>query len=164
MRKIFSLFLTIFIFINIFLCKEIKKEENEKEKDEKFKHLIKYHLEEIGFKNRKRLTREEFRKLFLRLFENKNKEQNESKEDLDIIFSLTNALFDYLVTEDKQKIEMDKIYDYFDPNNIVKALKTLLKQLGMEKLIDEISEPFMEILKQKGKNDNIENNDKNADL
>ena len=63
MRKIFSLFLTIFFFINIFLCKEIKKEENEKEKDEKFKHLVKYHLEEIGFKNRKKLTREEFRKL-----------------------------------------------------------------------------------------------------
>ena len=53
MRKIFSLFLTIFFFINIFLCNEIKKEENEKEKDEKFKHLVKYHLEEIGFKNRK---------------------------------------------------------------------------------------------------------------
>ena len=62
---------------------------------------------------------------------------------------------------------MDNIYDYFEPNNIVNALKALLKQLGMEKLIDEISEPFMEILKQKGKNDDIENNsknDKNGDL
>ena len=156
MKKIF-----LFLLFNFFFVKS----EDATNKDEHIKQMVNYYIDELGYKNMKSITREEFRKLFLRLFENKNKEQNESKEDLDIIFSLTNALFDYLVTEDKQKIEMDKIYDYFDPNNIVKALKTLLKQLGMEKLIDEISEPFMEILKQKGKDDNIENNNnKNADL
>ena len=158
MKKKFLLLLIKIILIQITFC------ENDSDKDEQIKQKINYYIEELGYKNMKYITREEFRKLFLRLFENKNKDQNESKEDLDIIFSLTNALFDYLVTEDKQKIEMDKIYDYFDPNNIVKALKTLLKQLGMEKLIDEISEPFMEILKQKGKNDDIENDNKNADL
>ena len=161
MKKIFLLLLIKIILIQIIFC------ETDSNKDEQIKQMINYYIEELGYKNMKFITREEFRKLFLRLFENKNKEQKESKEDLDIIFSLTNALFDYIVTEDKQKIEMDKIYDYFEPNNIVNALKALLKQLGMEKLIDEISEPFMEILKQKGKNDDIENNnknDKNGDL
>ena len=161
MKKIFLLLLIKIILIQIILC------ETDSNKDEQIKKMINYYIEELGYKNMKFITREEFRKLFLSLFENKNKEQKESKEDLDIIFSLTNALFDYIVTEDKQKIEMDKIYDYFEPNNIVNALKALLKQLVMEKLIDEISEPFMAILKQKGKNDDIENNsknDKNGDL
>ena len=161
MKKNFLLLLIKIILIQIIFC------ETDSNKDEQIKQMINYYIEELGYKNMKFITREEFRKLFLRLFENKNKEQKESKEDLDIIFSLTNALFDYIVTEDKKKIEMDKIYDYFEPNNIVNALKALLKQLGMEKLIDEISEPFMEILKQKGKNDDIENNsknDKNGDL
>ena len=163
MRKIFSLFLTIFFFINIFLCKEIKKEENEKEKDEKFKHLVKYHLEEIGFKNRKKLTREEFRKLFLKIFENKQKDSNENKEDLDIIFTLTNTLFDFIVEENIQNIEIDKIYDYFEPNNIVNAVKKLLKQLGMEKLVDTISDTFIEALKGK-EIDNNNSSDKYDDL
>ena len=163
MRKIFSLFLTIFFFINIFLCKEIKKEENEIEKDEKFKHLVKYHLEEIGFKNRKKLTREEFRKLFLKIFENKQKDSNENKEDLDIIFTLTNTLFDFIVEENIQNIEIDKIYDYFEPNNIVNAVKKLLKQLGMEKLVDTISDTFIETLKGK-EIDNNNSSDKYDDL
>ena len=163
MRKIFSLFLTIFFFINIFLCKEIKKEENEIEKDEKFKHLVKYHLEEIGFKNRKKLTREEFRKLFLKIFENKQKDSNENKEDLDIIFTLTNILFDFIVEENIQNIEIDKIYDYFEPNNIVNAIKKLLKQLGMEKLVDTISDTFIETLKRK-EIDNNNSSDKYDDL
>ena len=163
MRKIFSLFLTIFFFINIFLCKEIKKEENEIEKDEKFKHLVKYHLEEIGFKNRKKLTREEFRKLFLKIFENKQKDSNENKEDLDIIFTLTNILFDFIVEENIQNIEIDKIYDYFEPNNIVNAVKKLLKQLGMEKLVDTISDTFIEALKGK-EIDNNNSSDKYDDL
>ena len=163
MRKIFFLFLTIFFFINIFLCKDIKKEENEKEKDEKFKHLVKYHLEEIGFKNRKKLTREEFRKLFLKIFENKQKDSNENKEDLDIIFTLTNILFDFIVEENIQNIEIDKIYDYFEPNNIVNAVKKLLKQLGMEKLVDTISDTFIETLKGK-EIDNSNSSDKYDDL
>ena len=163
MRKIFSLFLTIFFFINIFLCNEIKKEENEKEKDEKFKHLVKYHLEEIGFKNRKKLTREEFRKLFLKIFENKQKDSNENKEDLDIIFTLTNILFDFIVEENIQNIEINKIYDYFEPNNIVNAVKKLLKQLGMEKLVDTISDTFIETLKRK-EIDNNNSSDKYDDL
>ena len=109
----------------------------------------------------KSITREEFRKLFLRLFENKDETSKEFKEDLDIIFGLTNSLFDYIVPEDIQKIEINKIYDYFEPNNIVNGLKKLLKKLGMEELVDSISETFMQVLKQNNKNDI---NNKNWDL
>ena len=42
------------------------------------------------------------------------------------MFSLTNTLFDFILKENEQIIEMEKIYDYFETNNIVTALKDLL--------------------------------------
>ena len=152
MKKIF-----LFLLFNIFFVKS----EDATNKDEHIKQMVNYYIEELGYKNMKSITREEFRKLFLRLFENKDETSKEFKEDLDIIFGLTNSLFDYIVPEDKQKIEINQIYDYFEPNNIVSGLKKLLKKLGMEELVDSISETFMQILKQNNKNDI---NNKNGDL
>ena len=155
MRNLF--FLIIFICITLIIC------EKENDGDEHIKQMVNNYIEELGFKNKKSITRDEFRKLFLKLFESR---ENNSKDegDLDIIYSLTNTLFDFIVSENIQKIELEKIYDYFDPNNIAKALKELLKQLGMEKLIDAFSEPFMKTLKQQDKNDNNINKEKNSDL
>ena len=141
--------------------------------NEQFKQMVNYHIETIGYKDRKEITRDEFRKLFLKIFENKSKDSQESREDLDIIFSLTNALFDFIVDEKIHTIKMDEIFNYFEPNVIVNALKGLLKQLGMEKLIDSISESFMETLKGNENKDNVNesnegtnnnNKDKNSDL
>ena len=149
-----------FLLFNFFLVKS----ENALNGDEQIEQKVNYYIEELGYKNMKSITREEFRKLFLKLFENKQKNQ-ESKEDLDIAFSLTNALFDFIVSEKEEKIELNKIYDYFEPNNIVNALKELLKKFGMEKLIDSVSEPFMQMLKENNnKNDNNDKNDKNGEL
>ena len=149
-----------FLLFNFFLVKS----ENALNDDEQIEQKVNYYIEELGYKNMKSITREEFRKLFLKLFENKQKEK-ESKEDLDIAFSLTNALFDFIVPEKEEKIELNKIYDYFEPNNIVNALKELLKKFGMEKLIDSVSEPFMQMLKENNnRNDNNGNNDKNGEL
>ena len=149
-----------FLLFNFFLVKS----ENALNDDEQIEQKVNYYIEELGYKNMKSITREEFRKLFLKLFENKQKNQ-ESKEDLDIAFSLTNALFDFIVSEKEEKIELNKIYDYFEPNNIVNALKELLKKFGMEKLIDSVSEPFMQMLKENNnKNDNNDKNDKNGEL
>ena len=146
-----------FLLFNLFLVKS----ENASNDDEQIEQKVNYYIEELGYKNMKSITREEFRKLFLKLFENKQKNQ-ESKEDLDIAFSLTNALFDFIVPEKEEKIELNKIYDYFEPNNIVNALKELLKKFGMEKLIDSVSEPFMQMLKEN--NNKNDNNYKNGEL
>ena len=149
-----------FLLFNFFLVKS----ENALNDDEQIEQKVNYYIEELGYKNMKSITREEFRKLFLKLFENKQKNQ-ESKEDLDIAFSLTNALFDFIVPEKEEKIELNKIYDYFEPNNIVNALKELLKKFGMEKLIDSVSEPFMQMLKENNnRNDNNGKSDKNGEL
>ena len=161
MKKLFLIFLINFFLFEIILCKE---EENE----EHFKLMVQKYIAKLGYENRKSITRDEFRKLFILIFENEENTENESKEDLEIMFSLTNTLFDFIVKEQEQIIDMDKIYNYFEPNNIVSALKELLKQLGMEQLIDSISDSFMEALHNKGKNNNDntvkENNNKNSDL
>ena len=120
-------------------------------------------MEELGYSKMKALTREEFRILFLKIFENKDENKKESKEDLEMMYSLTNALFDSIVKEDLYKIETEKIFDFFDPNKIVDALKQLLREIGMEGLVDAFSENFMEALKGKG-NESINKGDKNSDL
>ena len=157
MKKLFLIFLIInFFLFGIFSCEE--------EKEDHIKLVVKNYIEKLGYENRKSITRDEFRKLFLYIFENKENDGQDSKEDLDIMFSLTNTLFDFIVKENEQIIEMEKIYDYFETNNIVTALKDLLKQLGMEKLIDNISESFMDTLKNKETiNDTLDTN-KNSDL
>ena len=157
MKKLFL----IFLIINFFLFGIFSSEE---EKEDHIKLVVKNYIEKLGYENRKSITRDEFRKLFLYIFENKENDGQDSKEDLDIMFSLTNTLFDFIVKENEQIIEMEKIYDYFETNNIVTALKDLLKQLGMEKLIDNISESFMDTLKNKETiNDTLDTN-KNSDL
>ena len=159
MKKLFLIFLIInFFLFGIFSCEE--------EKEDRIKLVVKNYIEKLGYENRKSITRDEFRKLFLYIFENKENDGQDSKEDLDIMFSLTNTLFDFIVKENEQIIEMEKIYDYFETNNIVTALKDLLKQLGMEKLIDNISESFMDTLKNKETiNDTLDiNKNKNSDL
>ena len=159
MKKLFL----IFLIINFFLFGIFSSEE---EKEDHIKLVVKNYIEKLGYENRKSITRDEFRKLFLYIFENKENDGQDSKEDLDIMFSLTNTLFDFIVKENEQIIEMEKIYDYFETNNIVTALKDLLKQLGMEKLIDNISESFMDTLKNKETiNDTLDTNkNKNSDL
>ena len=159
MKKLFL----IFLIINFFLFGIFSYEE---EKEDRIKLVVKNYIEKLGYENRKSITRDEFRKLFLYIFENKENDGQDSKEDLDIMFSLTNTLFDFIVKENEQIIEMEKIYDFFETNNIVTALKDLLKQLGMEKLIDNISESFMDTLKNKETiNDTLDTNkNKNSDL
>ena len=159
MKKFFLIFLINFFLFEIILCKEEESEEH-------FKLMVQKYIAKLGYENRKSITRDEFRKLFLYIFENKENDGQDSKEDLDIMFSLTNTLFDFIVKENEQIIEMEKIYDYFETNNIVTALKDLLKQLGMEKLIDNISESFMDTLKNKETiNDTLDTNkNKNSDL
>ena len=157
MKKLFLIFLIIYFFLCVIISCE---EENE----DHIKLVVKNYIKKLGYENRKSITRDEFRKLFLYIFENKESDEQDSKEDLDIMFSLTNTLFDFIVKKDEQIIEIEKIYNYFETNNIVNALKDLLKQLGMEKLIDNFSESFMGTLKNKEPiNDNLDKK-KNSDL
>ena len=123
-----------------------KREENEKH----FYEQINQALKDLGIENTKIITRDQFKKIFMKLLESdKDKERNkteEKEEDLTLIRGLADQIFDNLISKDKDYIEVDKIMEYFQPQNIINALKAILKGLGLDSLVEAFSEPLMEAL------------------
>ena len=127
-----------------------KREENDKKTKER---LLKY-LKDLGLENSTKITREQFKKIFLLFLESEQKkEEDESKEkksdeDLSIIKGFSNQLFDSIVPKDIEFIEVDKIMDFFQPQNIISALREILKPFGLESIIDAISDRLTEYLEK----------------
>ena len=55
-----------------------------------------------------------------------------------------NQIFDQLVDPKIKIIEVDKIFDYLHPKKMLDVLKEILKEYGMEKLIDTFSGPLLD--------------------
>ena len=148
-----------------------RREENEKKFDEQVKSFLK----DLGLENVKTITRNQFKSLFYKLLEGPSKEKEDdekkednddiSSEDLGIMRSFATKIFDYIIKEDVEVIELDKIGDYLNPKNILNALKEILKGLGLDALVDALSEPLMEAFglgnnnKTNNTNNNLNNND-----
>ena len=138
--------------------------------------------------NETKITRAQFKDLFFKLLEFDKREENKdqeiseeeeekekNEENMSLIKSFANKIFDILVNKDLEYIEIDKIESYFDTKNILKALKEILKSLGLESLIDAFSGPLMESFGNMFNSDNNTNinnitnstnniEEKNADL
>ena len=148
-----------------------RREENEKKFDEQVKGFLK----DLGLENVKTITRNQFKSLFYKLLEGPSKEKEDEKkkednddissEDLGIMRSFATKIFDYIIKEDVEVIELEKIGDYLNPKNILNALKEILKGLGLDALVDVLSEPLMEAFglgnnnKTNSTNNNLNNND-----
>ena len=163
-------------------------EKRRAENDRKLKETIKNFLKEFGLENETKITRAQFKDLFFKLLEFDKKEENKdqeiseeeeekekNEENMSLIKSFANKIFDILVNKDLEYIEIDKIESYFDTKNILKALKEILKSLGLESLIDAFSGPLMESFGNMFNSDNNTNinnitnstnniEEKNADL
>ena len=127
-----------------------KREQNEK----KFKEQIAQCLKELGLENTKTITREQFKSLFLKLFETilkseKDKKEKEKKEDeeekksggdLNILNGFAVQIFENIIDKDNDAFEVDKISEYFEPKNIIKALKNIFKAFGLDSLIDSLAD------------------------
>ena len=152
-----------------------KKKKTVEENDKKFKEKVFNMLKELGLENKKKITTEQFKKLFFKLLEvEQKKEKDEKNEDnLDndesmfLFRGFANQIFDQLVDPKIKNIEVDKIFDYLDPKKMLDALKEILKEYGMEKLIDTFSGPLLESFpnsfSENDNNDPIEK-EKNNDL
>ena len=154
---------------------ELKKKREENNK--KFKNKLNEYLKELKIENAKTITRDQFKNIFFKLFEfgkkelNKDEEEKEEKvenkidknNDLDLNKDYIDKIFNNLINQEIKEIEVNKIIEYFEPSNILYALKDCLKAIDLNNTVDNLSETIMHTLnafdEKKTKNDNEKNSD-----
>jgi len=202
--KIFELLLLSSLLLSLYLCSEetsseqdlnenksnsdetqieIKAKEDElklrkirRENNRKFKQKIKDYIKDFDLENKKIITREQFKTIFLRLYDFGGKElqvefENEGKNPektinpkIDKLYA--EKIFDNLVDKNMKEIDADEIFGFFEPRNIIFAMKDTLTLLGMEKEVEKLSDSIKKDIKaidEKNKNKQNEN-EENSDL
>ena len=166
--KIFSL-LIIFIIIVPYLCEDIENPCDEScqkmidirnENNQKFNNTIKECLKEMNLENTTTLSIEQFKVIFMRLFKLGKSHTNYKDEDDE---EYRNHLFNNLVPTDAGGIEVDNIFELFDPMKIILALKKIEISLGKNNKIDMISDNLRKALEEIENEKKIKN-EKNTDL
>ena len=156
-----------------FNLRKIRRENNRK-----FKQKIKDYIKDFDLENQKIITREQFKTVFLRLYDFGGKElqtefENEGKKEekkinpkIDKIYA--EKIFDNLVDKNIKEIDVDEIFGFFEPRNIIFAMKDTMTLLGMEKEVDSLSDSIKKEIKaidERNKNKEKENeNEENSDL
>ena len=163
---------------------EIKAKEDEfnlrkmrRENNRKFKQKIKEYIKDFDLENNNKITRDQFKTVFLRLYDFGGKEfqtefENEGKNaekkinpKIDKIYA--EKIFDNLVDRNIKEIDVDEIFGFFEPRNIIFAMKDTLSLLGMEKEVDSLLESIKKDIKdldekirsKKREEENEENSD-----
>ena len=148
-----------------------EKRKSAEENDKKFKEKVFNMLKELGLENKKKITTEQFKQLFFKLLEVEQKKEKaeENDENLDndesmfLFRGFANQIIDQLIDPKIKNIEVDKIFDYLDPKKMLNALKEILKEYGMEQLIDTFSGPLLDSF-PKTDNNNPNEKEDNSDL
>ena len=154
---------------------EIKKrrEENEKKMQKKIKEYIK----KLGIGESKTISKAEFKKIFgllledslnMALNEDSKKEPKKGKNDANIIQGFSDQIFNKLTKDAGERIEVDKIMSYFEPEKILNAMRDILSVFGLEKVVDDLLAPELrkmgDQLKEDMKKKNESSKKKNSDL
>ena len=154
-----------------FNLRKIRRENNRK-----FKQKMKDFIKDFDLGNKKIITREQFKTVFLRLYDFGGKElqtefENEGKKEekkinpkIDKIYA--EKIFDNLVDKNIKEIDVDEIFGFFEPRNIIFAMKDTMTLLGMEKEVDSLSDSIKKEIKaidERNKNKEKEN-EENSDL
>ena len=145
-----------------------KREENNK----KFNEKIKEFLKELNLEGSNIITRDQFKEIFYKLFEfgenevrkEEEKEKTEEQKDLLSKKDYINKVFNNLVKEEKKEIEVDKIIDFFEPMNILYALKDSLDDKEMNNAVESLSESILQALNKLVEDNKKKENEKNTDL
>ena len=202
--KIFTFLLFSSLFLSLYLCSEetsseqdsndnkfnsdetqleAKTKEDEfnlrkirRENNRKFKQKMKDFIKDFDLGNKKIITREQFKTVFLRLYDFGGKElqtefEKEGKKEekkinpkIDKVYA--EKIFDNLVDKNIKEIDVDEIFGFFEPRNIIFAMKDTMTLLGMEKEVDSLSDSIKKEIKaidERNKNKEKEN-EENSDL
>ena len=151
---------------------ELKKKREENNK--KFKNKLNEYLKDLKIENAKTITREQFKNIFFKLFEfgkkelNKDEDKEENKieknNDIDLNKDYIDKIFKNLINQEIKEIEVNKIIEYFEPSNILYALKDSLKTIELNNTVDNLSETIMHTLNAFDEKKTKKDNEKNTDL
>ena len=148
---------------------ELKKlrEENNK----KFTKKINEYLKELKLDNKKTIAREQFKEIFYKLFEfgrkeiaKEEKEGKKEKKDFTPDKQYINKVFNNLIKEEEKDIKVEQIIDFFEPNNILLALKDSLNDIKLNNKVDSLSETLMHTLNALDEKNRKKEGEKNTDL
>ena len=173
----FFFFISLFLLFLFSFCEDVdtytqtevfgelkkKREDNNK----KFREKINEYLKELKLDNAKTINREQFKNIFFKLFEFGAKElknEEENNEKIDLNKDYIDKIFNNLINKDVKEIEINKIIEYFEPSNILFALKDTLKIIGIDNTMDNLSESIIHTLNAFDEKNKKKNNEKNTDL
>ena len=173
----FFFFISLFLLFLFSFCEDIdtytqtevfgelkkKREDNNK----KFREKINEYLKELKLDNAKTINREQFKNIFFKLFEFGAKElknEEENNEKIDLNKDYIDKIFNNLINKDVKEIEINKIIEYFEPSNILFALKDTFKIIGLDSAVDNLSDSIMKTLNAFDEKNKKNNNEKSTDL
>ena len=161
--------LFFFISLSVYLCEEqdyICDEQCEKfvklrnENNRKFNETIKQALKEMNLDNAAKISIEQFKIIFMKLFILGKSETN-YKEEGDEEFK--QQIFNNLVPEGSDGIDVDNIFKCFEPKVILASLKKIELSLGKYNKIGFLSENIRKALNDI-ENEKNKKEEKNSDL
>ena len=145
-----------FLLISLYLCEEDDKIEcdeqcqkmvKQREENNKiFNETLMQALKEMNLETVTKLTKEQFKPIFMKLFKLGKTETNYKEEDDE---TFRNHIFNNLLPKDSDEIEVDKIFKYFEPINILTFMKKIELSLGKYDKIDFLTENLRKAINEK---------------
>ena len=145
-----------FLLISLYLCEENDKIEcdeqcqkmvkQREENNKKFNETLIQALKEMNLETATILTKEQFKPIFMKLFKLGKTETNYKEEDDE---TFRNHIFNNLLPNDSYEIEVDKIFRYFEPINILSYMKKIELSLGKYDKIDFLTENLRNAINEK---------------
>ena len=163
----------LFLILSLSQCEEetnstydeeyIKMIQLRNENNKIFNETLKQTLKEMKLENSTKITIDQFKIVFMKLLNLGKKETNYKEEDDK---EYREQLFKNLIPKDSDGIEVDNIFELFEPKVIVKSLKNIELALGKYNKIEMFSDGIKKELKdiEDEKNKQKEEKEKNTDL
>ena len=163
----------LFLILSLSQCEEetnstydeeyIKMIQLRNENNKIFNETLKQTLKEMKLENSTKITIDQFKIAFMKLLNLGKKETNYKEEDDK---EYREQLFKNLIPKDSDGIEVDNIFELFEPKVIVKSLKKIELALGKYNKIEMFSDNIKKELKdiEDEKNKQKEEKEKNTDL
>ena len=145
-----------FLLISLYLCEDNDKIEcdeqcqkmvKQREENNKiFNETLLEALKGMNLETATKLTKEQFKPIFMKLFKLGKTETNYKEEDDE---TFRNHIFNNLLPKDSDEIEVDKIFKYFEPINILTFMKKIELSLGKYDKIDFLTENLRKAINEK---------------